>query len=37
MLEYEIENRSNIQNLRKKLYNFKSKKEFEEEFDFKNG
>ena len=37
MLEYSNNKRFEINNINKNLYHFKNKKEFEDEFDFKNG
>ena len=37
MLEYNKENRFNVDEINKNIYHFKSKKEFSEEFDFNNG
>ena len=37
MLKYNNNKRFNIYNVNKKLYNFKNKKDFENEFDFDKG
>ena len=37
MLEYEINNRLNIERINKNLYHFKNKIEFDNEFDFLKG